>query len=140
MNRIEIYSSKKKAGLLLIGSLAFVLCGIYEYVSSEDTLYKTLSILAILFFGLGVLISIWLLIKNRLALAIDNNGIFLYSAFGRYTSIDWKSIKGFVIQRIMITPSINTKKDFIIIELNNPEYWNKKGNQPKEKRYNSIQI
>lgn len=84
MERIEIYSSKKKSMLLLIGSLLFVVGGIYMLMNTESFtgyrtrspfLIKTIGIASVLFFGLGIYVSIKQLITNQLILIIDRKGV-----------------------------------------------------------------
>ncbi|MFE3868741.1 STM3941 family protein [Flavobacterium sp. LS2P90] len=84
MERIEIYSNKKKSLLLLIGSLLFVGGGIYMFMNAETfTGYrarspffiKTIGIASVLFFGLGIYKSIRQLLANQLILIIDKKGV-----------------------------------------------------------------
>lgn len=71
MERIEIYSSKKKSLLLLIGSL-FVVGGIYMFMNADSftgyrarspLFIKTIGIASVLFFGLGIYIYIYIYIN-----------------------------------------------------------------------------
>lgn len=84
MEKLEIYSSKKKSLLLLIGSLLLMIFGFELFTNSENYIghrftnpffIKAIGILSIIFFGLGVYISLRQLIKNKLFLSIDENGI-----------------------------------------------------------------
>ncbi|ANI88309.1 hypothetical protein A9P82_02700 [Arachidicoccus ginsenosidimutans] len=122
MNRIEIYTSRKKAILLLIAALLFAIGGTYMFINAETfskyplILVKSFSAFTVLFFGLGVFVSIWMLLKNRLALTIDENGLTIYSMFNSQF-IDWNSIKNFVVK------NMGRSQKFIVIELKNPHGW-----------------
>ncbi|MFQ3175000.1 MAG: hypothetical protein ACI8W0_002131, partial [Flavobacterium sp.] len=104
MEKIEIYSSKKKSVLMLIASLIFVIGGIYMFMDAENfTSYRARSpiftrgvgIMSVLFFGLGIYVSIRQLITNQLILIIDKTGINVSPKKSPSERIEWKSIKGF---------------------------------------------
>ena len=121
MKKIEIYSSKKKFFLVLIVSLLFVVGGIYvflnpESIKDESPLFvKVMGLIAMLFFGLGIYVSIKALIKNRLILVIDNIGINVNPEKSSET-IEWKNITGFSEIKIQ-------GAKIIIININNSDYW-----------------
>ncbi|UIR54791.1 hypothetical protein LZQ00_10935 [Sphingobacterium sp. SRCM116780] len=97
-DKIEIYTSKKKAFFLLIASLIFVIGGIFLVLYPEEFKGSPLvtifmGIVSALFFGLGVIVSIYQLLKNRLALVLTNQG--LYVGIKNKTFIPWENIKGF---------------------------------------------
>src|SRR5690606_32783969 len=126
MNKIEFYSNKKKAFLLLIGSLIFVILGIYLFLNAENmtsfrarnpVFIKIAGIASVLFFGLGIYVSIKQLIKNKLMLIIDENGINVNPQKNEY--IKWDNIEGFAELKI------NSVK-IIIIQINNAEEYIKK--------------
>ena len=75
MEKIEIYSSKKKAFWLLIGSLIFVAIGILMSFYFENRIEQLIGLVTILFFGLGVIASIRSLAKNKLMLVVDSVGV-----------------------------------------------------------------
>ena len=84
MDQIYIYSSKKKAFLLLICSLLFVVGGIYMFMNAENfsgfrarspLFIKGIGIASVLFFGLGIYVSIKQLLSNQLILIINRNGV-----------------------------------------------------------------
>lgn len=125
MEKIEVYSSKKKSFLLLIGSLTFVIIGIYMYISADDfTSYraripiftKGMAILSVLFFGFGIYVSIRQLIKNQLILIIDKTGIGVNAKKTPLKRIEWKNIESFSEIKIQSTK-------IVIINVNNPNYW-----------------
>ena len=67
MERIEIYSSKKKSMLLLIGSIAFVVLGFWLLLEADNLtgwrarnpiFTRGIGIASILFFGLGVFVGV----------------------------------------------------------------------------------
>lgn len=139
MNRIEFYSNKKKAFLLFIGSLIFVILGIYLFINAENMtgyrarnplFIKIAGIASILFFGLGIYVSIKQLLKNKLMLIIDEKGINVNPKKDEY--IKWNDIEGFAELKI------NSAK-IIIIQINNPEeYIAKEVNKLRKKlmKYN----
>ncbi|UYW01803.1 hypothetical protein K5I29_02440 [Flavobacterium agricola] len=125
MERIEIYSSKEKSILLLIGSLVFVVLGIFMIINAENpTSYIVRNQLVIiiigtasvLFFGLGIYVSIKQLLKNELILIIDRNGINVNPKKSKTDFIEWKYINGFTETKIQ-------SQKIIIIEVDNSKYW-----------------
>jgi hypothetical protein len=125
MERIEIFSSKKKSFLLLIGSILFVALGFELFINSENYIgyrstspifIKAIGISSILFFGLGVFISIKQLIKNKLFLIIDEKGINVNPRKSTSKNIEWKNIDGFSELKIQ-------SQKLIIIQVNNSDFW-----------------
>lgn len=128
MNRIDIYSSKKKSVLLLLGSCAFVATGIFLLRSENISLIdRALGIAAVIFFGIGIFISIKRIIKSELCLIIDTNGINVNPRKNFTEFIPWRDISGFEEIEIKGTR-------IIIIGVNDPEHWlNKETNIVKKK-------
>ena len=136
MEKIKIYSSKKKSVLLLIASLLFVVAGIYMFMNAENfTSYrgsspiflKVIGIASVLFFGLGIYVSIRQLLKDQLILIIDKNGLNVNPKKSLVESIDWKYIEGFSELKIQ-------SQKFVLINLNNSNYWiEKEGNAIRKK-------
>jgi hypothetical protein len=129
MERIEIYSSKKKSMLLLMGSLLFVVGGFYMLMNAENFtgyrarspfLIKTIGIASVLFFGLGIYVSIKQLITNQLILIIDRKGVNVNPKKSQTEFIEWKNINGFSELKIQ-------SQKFVIIDVDNSDYWIEKG-------------
>jgi hypothetical protein len=138
MERIEIYTSKKKSFLLLVGSIIFVVGGIYFILNSETiamnsfrnrspSFIKSIGITSVLFFGLGIFVSIKQLMKNQLMLIIDRKGININPKKSLVEFIEWKYIESFNEIKIY-----NTK--LITINVTNPEYWIEKENNSIRKK------
>lgn len=117
MDIIEIYSSKKKAFLLLIGSIfLFTLCFFLAIGAMDDHLVKRIvGIVGIVFFGLCICGAIKSLIRKKLMLVIDDKGI-LVDPEKTDDRILWQDINGFPVI------NINGTK-IILISVNNPQYW-----------------
>lgn len=117
MERIEIYTSKKKSALLLICSITFVSIGVWmvtkEYSNTKNLLMGYLSIV---FFGLGIFIGIKNLIKPSIALIIDQNGININPRKSLTKFIEWDKILGFKVIKIQSTK-------ILIIMVTNPDFW-----------------
>jgi len=125
MDNIEIYSSKKKSFLLLIGSTLFVIMGILMVMKAGNdsasrmqspAFIKGLGIASILFFGLGIYVSIRQVINSHLVLIVDENGLHINPNKSSSAQIAWNDIQGFSEIKIHSTK-------LVIIDLYNPEYW-----------------
>lgn len=125
MEKIEIYSSKKKSFLLLISSLLFVAVGVWMFINAENLtgfrlrspiLLKVIGIISVLFFGIGIYVSIKQLITNQLLLIIDGEGINVNPKKINSKSIEWKNIDGFSELKIQ-------SQKLIIIHVNNSDFW-----------------
>ncbi|HEY9833593.1 MAG TPA: STM3941 family protein [Stenomitos sp.] len=125
MERIEIYSSKKKSLLLLIGSIAFVVLGFWLLLEADNLtgwrarnpiITRGIGIASILFFGLGVFVGIKRLIKSEIALIIDRKGLNVNPKKSLNEYINWSDINGFEEVKIQSTR-------IVIIGVKNPEYW-----------------
>ncbi|MBP6181433.1 STM3941 family protein [Flavobacterium sp.] len=125
MEKIEIYSSKKKSLLMLIASIIFVIGGIYMFMNAENftgyrarspIITKGIGIMSVLFFGLGIYVSTRQLITNQLMLIIDKRGINMNPKKSLSESIEWKNIEGFSEIKIQ-------SAKIIIIDINNSDYW-----------------
>lgn len=125
MEKIEIYSSKKKSFLLLISSLLFVAVGVWMFINAENLtgfrlrspiLLKVIGIISVLFFGIGIYVSIKQLITNQLLLIIDEEGINVNPKKINSKSIEWKNIDGFSELKIQ-------SQKLIIIHVNNSDFW-----------------
>lgn len=120
MERIEIYSSKKKSFLLLFASLIFVIGGLNMFWNpsghSSPLFIKTIGIVTVLFFGLGIYVSIRQLLSNQLLIIINNEGINIDPKNSQTEFIEWKNIIGFSELKIQ-------SQKFVIINIDNSDYW-----------------
>ena len=125
MERLEIYTSKKKAIITLLGSVVFVTLGIWcVFEPNSHTGLKTrnpnvvigMGILSILFFGLGIFLSIKRLIKSEIALIISTEGLNINPKKSLFEVIRWSDILGFNEIKI-------GRSKAIIICVKNPKYW-----------------
>ena len=87
-------ASKKKAFLLLLGSLTFVAVGIW--ISAEKPL---LGWICAGFFGLGIPASLFMMLPNAMFLRLDPEGFEMGSVFGA-KKILWSEVNGFRISSI----------------------------------------
>ncbi len=125
MDRIEIYTSKKKSILILIGSIAFVSLGILFIMNPErfvtrifqnPGIIRIAGIASILFFGFGIFVGIKRLIKSEIALIIDPVGINVNPKKSLTEFIKWDQILGFEEIKIQSTR-------IVIIGVKNPQSW-----------------
>jgi hypothetical protein len=84
MDRIEIYTSKKKSILMLLGSIAFVAIGIWLFIEADNLtgwragnplFTRGIGIASILLFGFGIFVGVKRVIKSEIALIIDSQGL-----------------------------------------------------------------
>ena len=125
MNRIEIYTSKKKSILILLGSIVFVAIGVLLVMDPErfvtllfrnPDFIRIAGIASILFFGFVTFVGIKRLIKSKIALIIDTKGLNVNPKKSLTEFIEWKDILGF--KELQIQSQI-----IIIIGVKNPEHW-----------------
>ncbi|MGY3052796.1 hypothetical protein ACVWYG_000992 [Pedobacter sp. UYEF25] len=125
MEKIEIYSSKGKSFLLLVGSLLFVVGGIYMFINAENfagyaarspLFIKTIGSASILFFGLGIYVSIRQLLANQLLVIVDKIGLNVNPRKSLTECIEWKNINGFSELKIQ-------SQKFVIVDVDNSDYW-----------------
>lgn len=86
MGRVEIYTSKKKSILLLVGAIIFVVLGVWLFLEANQiaintkrnpVIIKTVGIVAVVFFGLGIFVALKMLLKSKIALIITPEGLNL---------------------------------------------------------------
>lgn len=123
MDKIEIYSSKKKAILTLVGSAAFVVLGIWLMLHAEElatyrdpAFIRIIGLAAILFFGLGIFAGAKRMIRSEVGLIIDSTGLNVYPQRSRTDFIKWEDILGFEEIKIKSTR-------IQIIKVRDPQYW-----------------
>lgn len=133
MERTEIYTSKKKAVLLLTGSLLFVAGGICmllyveHFTSNNPLVIRAVGIAAVLFFGFGMYVSMRWIVNNQIILIIDAAGLNVNPKRSLSERIEWKNIEGFSEIRIHGTK-------IIVIDVNNPADWIEKEKSAVRKR------
>jgi hypothetical protein len=115
MDRTEIYTSRKKSMFLLIGSIAFVVLGIW-LLFDADNFTHGIGVALILFFGFGIFVSIKRLMKSEIALIIDPIGLNVNPKKSLTDCIKWNEILGFEEIKIQSTR-------IIVICVKDPKYW-----------------
>lgn len=125
MERIEIYSSKKKSLLLLIGSIAFVAVGFWLLFEADNLtswrarnpiLTRGVAVASILFFGLGIFVGIKRLIRSEIALIIDSKGLNINPKKSLTEFMLWSDISGFKEIKIQSTR-------IVVIGVKNSDHW-----------------
>jgi hypothetical protein len=82
-------ASKKKAALLLAGSICFVLLGYWGRNESPIVGWACM-----LFFGLGIPVSLFMAFSNRIYLLLDSQGFEMASPI-KTVRIGWQDVAGF---------------------------------------------
>ncbi|MDO3626352.1 STM3941 family protein [Mucilaginibacter sp. BT774] len=129
VDQIEIPLSKNKLALLLIGSTAFVLAGIWfitnpkslstEYNHKSPELVFAFGVASILFFGLCAFLILRKMFDNKPGLIINDSGINDNSSGTSVGFIPWKDIEA-------VRKSVVVNQSMIMVVVNNPEeYINK---------------
>ncbi|WP_430968293.1 STM3941 family protein [Spongiimicrobium sp. 2-473A-2-J] len=125
MDSIEIYTSKKKSILLVIGSIAFVALGVWLLMEADNLsgwrarnpmVTKGIGLASMLFFGFGMIAGIKRLIKSEIALIIGPKGISVNPKKLPYEFVKWEDILEFEEIKIHSTR-------ILIIGVKNPEHW-----------------
>lgn len=120
---IEIPLSKKKLMLLTVGSLVFVIAGIWLirlHSESNNLILKytavriAVGIMSILFFGLTLILNIIKILDKKMGLIISQNGIIDNSSGISAGLISWSEIENIDYLKI-------SNQEFLIIEINDPE-------------------
>jgi hypothetical protein len=88
---IVLTGDKSKAFLLLLVSVAFV--AICSFLVAQG---KAMGWVGIIFFGLGILTSIYMLTPNATRLQIDKNGIEMKTLF-KPMKLEWGDVNGFYV-------------------------------------------
>ena len=125
MDRLEIFTSKKKSILLLIVSVLFVVLGIWLLSSAEQLadarnrsalFIQIIGAASILFFGLGIIVFLLRIIKSEMALVVDAKGIHINPKKASSAIIRWSDILDFEEIKINSTP-------IVIVHVRDPESW-----------------
>lgn len=88
------YASRTKALLLLVGSIAFVTIG---WLMKEQKPF--IGWLCVVFFGLGIPVTLIMLLPGVIYLRLDQDGIEM-SSIGRKNKIRWQDVESFKIGSI----------------------------------------
>lgn len=121
MTKIEIAFSKKKNVLLVLGSLMFVLAGLYFIYDPNGFKYspstiRIIGIISIIFFTLcGYLITKKLFSKEN-ALVISNEGILDNTNLNPPLLVKWNDIKSMSMIKI-------GNQKVVLLQISNPEYY-----------------
>jgi hypothetical protein len=91
---IVLTGNKSKAVLLLLASAAFVAVGIALVADGKDMGWGV-----IIFFGLGLLTSIYMLTPNAIRLQIDKNGVEMKTLF-KPMKLEWGDVNGFYVSHL----------------------------------------
>lgn len=89
---IAIRSSKWKLLLMAAGSLAFVVIGIWMIRSSQSSNASFAGLVAVIFFGVGLVGFLALMVLPSLLLTIDDEGIHCHYPFWHPLTITWEEI------------------------------------------------
>lgn len=90
----RIPASKKKAALLLLGSLGFVALG--WLMRTEQ---PVIGWIAIAFFGLGIPVSLFMMLTDRMYLLLDSRGFEMGSPI-KTVRVGWDEVDGFEMVRL----------------------------------------
>jgi len=119
--QIEISFSKKKIILVLLGSLLFVLLGLWfvidpprDYLFNNTIRSNILGYITIIFFGLLAVFCIKKIFDNRPALIFNDLGFDDRSSLFSAGFVLWKDVRSISVLEIR-------KQRMIMLELNNPE-------------------
>lgn len=122
-NNIEIPLSKKKITLILIGSIVFVVLGVWFIMEPDKfsrgplrnpTVVTAVGIAAIVFFGFCALYALRKLPDNKPGLIIDESGLTDNSSAVSAGQILWTDINNLSVITIQ-------KQKFILLHVKNPQ-------------------
>jgi hypothetical protein len=122
-NSIEIPLSKKKITLILIGSIVFVVLGVWFVMEPDKfsrgplrnpTVVTIVGIAAIVFFGICALYALRKLPDNKPGLIMDESGLTDNSSAVSAGHIRWADINDLSVITIQ-------KQKFILLHVNNPQ-------------------
>jgi hypothetical protein len=97
---VRFSASRKKAILLLLGSLCFVAMGVW--MSSTD---PVVGWICVIFFGLGVPASLFMLWPNAMYLMLDADGFETGTIFSKHRT-KWTDVAGFELASLHNTKII----------------------------------
>ncbi len=112
MEKLIIKNSRWRHVRLLLGCIGFVAVGVWIVAHG-----KPFGWVPIVFFGTGIMVSVWQIADARPRLIIDERGVLDRTlGVGR---IDWSDIEAAYVRSI-------SGNDFICLELKNPEKYSQK--------------
>jgi hypothetical protein len=123
--KIEIPFSKSRMTKMLIGSVAFVLIGLWLLIyqlsisnpaSNNPIIKYGVAIASILFFGFTMIYSLSKLADKKPGIVFDKEGILDNSTAIAVGLIPWRDIEGVSTVKVM-------KQEFVIIIVNNTEHY-----------------
>jgi hypothetical protein len=130
MDTIEIKLSKTKIIFLTLGSIGFVLLGIWLWqlggsqFSLDTLLTKLIGVLSISFFGMCGCYGFVKLFDNRPGLVINKSGILDNATAVGGGLISWRDISGFEVLQM-------NNQRFLLIFIHNPEEYMDRANSFK---------
>ena len=92
MGKVIIYHKRSSQILFLLGSLVFIVSGIWIIFGNFNLLHKIAGIVAILFFGYGAVFFVKGMISPTPLLIIDENGITDNSTASSVGYIPWEDV------------------------------------------------
>jgi len=117
--------SKGKIILLTLGSMAFVVTGIWMWsftdMDMDALLYKVVALAAILFFGMTGIYGLTKIFDNKPGLIINEHGLLDNSSAVSGNLIKWSDIEGFDLLQVSTTK-------FLLIFVKNPQDYLDKAN------------
>ena len=128
MRIIEIPLSRKKLMLGIIGSILFVISGVWLFTHSSDfqnipfrlfrnpTVIKSVGIAGIIFFGSTGIYGIKKMFDKAIGLTIDENGITDNSNASSVGLVEWNDITEIRTEQVMSTK-------FLLIFIANPDFY-----------------
>lgn len=125
MQPITISLSKKKLVKSLIGSIVFVIIGIWMLTTQPETsnpifndalIKNGAAILCVVFFGAMIFLFIGKLRDNKYGLTIDEKGFHDNSSATSVGTVLWEDIEGFMQIEVV-------RQKMIVVYVNNPDVY-----------------
>ena len=127
MEKIEIGRSRIKTFFLLLGTVGFIIGGVWIIASDTNILEKIVGGIGILFFGAAIPIGIKKLITNETAIELSKKCLIIEPQSNKKYALPWDKITRF--DEISIKGA-----KIILINVSNPEDWiNRETNTIKRK-------
>lgn len=135
MNLIEIKNSKTKLILMILGSLMFIILGIFLTINPDKSVsgifrntsfIRIAGILSILFFGVCLILLLKSIFTNKFNLVINEKGIIDNSSYVSVGMVLWDDITSIKSISVMST-------NFLIINVKDPNKYISIQNTMKKK-------